>query len=42
MTVVEAGAREGTLREVIREAALDTDEPVDRLRGTQRHDQFAT
>jgi hypothetical protein len=28
MTVVAAGAREGTLREVIHEAALDTDEPV--------------
>ena len=28
MTVVAAGAREGTLREVVREAALDTEEPI--------------
>ena len=28
MTVVAAGACEGTLREVVREAALDTDEPI--------------
>jgi hypothetical protein len=28
MTVAEAGAREGILREVVREAALDTDTPV--------------
>jgi hypothetical protein len=41
MTVVEAGARDGSVRDVVHEAALDTDEPVivlDEIKGAINSD----